>query len=170
MNILPSFTSVHDVCAGRSEARKRSWILWNCSYRHSWLPCGCWKSKPNYLGKIAVSLNSEPSHIHIFKLSLFSQSRIYLLQTTLNTKPKLLCCAFSPIEKTVRGARTGQGKCWALSGRWLCNLLNTLSRQRQQWKSTASSLGPLVEPCLWSSEGLTFARSVRTSLLRTRLK
>jgi hypothetical protein len=45
-----------------------------------------------------------------------------------------------------------------------------LSRQRQQWKSTASSLGPLVEPCLWSSEGLTFARSVRTSLLRTRLK
>lgn len=45
-----------------------------------------------------------------------------------------------------------------------------VEQAKTQWTSTASSLGPLVEPCLWSSEGLTFARSVRTSLLRTRLK
>lgn len=121
-------------------------------------------------GKSSQSLNSEPSHTCIFKLNLFSQPQIYLLQATLNTEPKLLCCAFCPIEKTAWGARTRQGKCWTLSGQRLCNLLNMLSRQREQWTSTASSLGPLVEPCLWSSEGLTFARCARTSLLRTRLK
>lgn len=169
VDILPPFTSVHRVyrtLRGQKQEPGPMKLELQTLLATMWV-LGIKAQLP---GKSSQSLNSEPSHTCIFKLNLFSQSWIYLLQATLNTKPKLRCCAFCPIEKTAWGARTRQEKCWTLSGQRLRNLLNVLSRQRQQWNSTASSSGPLVEPCLWSSEGLTFACSVRTSLLRTRLK
>lgn len=50
-------------------------------------------------GKSSQSLNSEPSHTCIFKLILFSQARIYLLQATLNLNLNYCAVLSAPLRK-----------------------------------------------------------------------
>lgn len=66
-------------------------------------------------GKSSQSLNSEPSHTRIFKLNLFSQSRIYLLQATLNTNLNYCAVLSAPLRKQ----HEALGRDWENAGLFL---------------------------------------------------